>query len=283
MIMAFYIHPPPPTPPREGGGEFSQRFKFNRTGVSTRFGIDEDRLSGNRISGSCAPQEQLDCESAVIKVVGNERKTYYQDSLEKGLLVMRRTIRPVGGLCDRAVTSAQPTKACQKPAKRKMAEALVYGAQKPRDRLRHRAMAIITLTALIFMGLFLASCAPTTIKRGHHFRPSDLTQIQEGMTKDQVTAILGTPDTTSPVGTGLGYYYISSIEKQMSFMKPDQVDRKVVAVYFNELETVDRIAHYGLRDGKVFDFIERKTGTHARDQGILKSLFRNLGKKQGIF
>ena len=129
----------------------------------------------------------------------------------------------------------------------------------------------------------LASCGATTIKHGHHFRPSDLNQIQEGMTKEQVTQILGTPDTTSPVGAGEGYYYISSIKKQKSFMKPDEVERKVVAVYFNRLESVDKIAHYGLKDGKVFDFINRETGTHARDESILKALFRNLGKKQGIF
>jgi len=129
----------------------------------------------------------------------------------------------------------------------------------------------------------LMSCAPTTIKHGHHFRASDLNQVQEGMTKDQVRQILGTPDTTSPINGGEGYYYISSVEKQTSFFKPHEVDRKVVAVYFNKLDSVDKISHYGLKDGKVFDFISRKTGTHARDEGILKALFRNLGQKQGIF
>ncbi len=146
-----------------------------------------------------------------------------------------------------------------------------------------KTLIVAPFAAALLMALILSACAPTTIKRGHHFRASDLTQIQEGMTKDQVTQILGTPDTTSPVGSGLGYYYISSIEKQNSFFKPDEVDRKVVAVYFNRLESVERISQYGMRDGKVFDFIDRKTKTHARDEGVLKSLFRNLGKKQGIF
>ena len=153
-----------------------------------------------------------------------------------------------------------------------------------RDIGLYRAATLLApLFALILMVAILGACAPTTIKHGHHFRASDLTQIQEGMTKEQVTGILGTPDTTSPVNGGLGYYYISSLEKQNSFMKPDTVDRKVVAVYFNQLESVERIAHYGMRDGKVFDFIARKPASHARDEGVLKALFRNLGKKQGIF
>lgn len=144
-------------------------------------------------------------------------------------------------------------------------------------------VATMPIIAIMIATIMLASCGGATIKHGHLFRPSDLTQVREGMSKDQVTQILGTPDTTSPVGGGEGYYYISSVEKQTSFMKPDQIDRKIVAVYFNKLESVDKIAHYGLKDGKVFDFISRTTGTHARDESILKALFRNLGKKQGIF
>ena len=57
-------------------------------------------------------------------------------------------------------------------------------------------------------------------------------------------------------------------------------DRKVLAVYFNQLGSVDRVAHYGIKDGKVFDFAKQKTPTASRDEGILKALFRNLGAKQ---
>ena len=42
----------------------------------------------------------------------------------------------------------------------------------------------------------------------------------------------------------------------------------------------DRVAHYGIKDGKVFNFASQKTATPSRDEGIIKSLFRNLGAKQ---
>ena len=71
---------------------------------------------------------------------------------------------------------------------------------------------------------------------------------------------------------------------ETSFMLPDEKDRQVVAVYFNQGGTVEQVANYGLKDGKVFDFISRKTpAPGARDEGIVKSLFRNLGKKTNIF
>ena len=54
----------------------------------------------------------------------------------------------------------------------------------------------------------------------------------------------------------------------------------MVAIYFTGLGAVDKVAQYGLKDGKVFDYIKRETPSHARDESILKALFRNLGAKQ---
>lgn len=132
--------------------------------------------------------------------------------------------------------------------------------------------------------LALAGCGEQIIKHGYQFRDTDLQAIQPGMSQDQVRATLGTPATTTVLGGGSAFYYISSTMTQTSFMLPDEKDRKVVAVYFNEAGSVEQIANYGLKDGKVFDFVSAKTpAPGAQDEGILKSMFRNLGKKTNIF
>ena len=100
------------------------------------------------------------------------------------------------------------------------------------------------------------------------------------MSQEQVRTALGTPTTTAVVGSGSAYYYISSTQAQTSFFKPVEKDRKVLAVYFNQLGSVDRVSHYGIKDGKVFDYARQKTPTPSKDEGILKALFRNLGTKQ---
>ena len=129
--------------------------------------------------------------------------------------------------------------------------------------------------------LAASGCAETIVKHGHQFRETDLQQISPGMTQDQVKLTLGTPTTTSAVATGNTYYYIASTEAEKSFLSPRETDRQVVAVYFNQGGTVDQVANYGLKDGKVFDFITRQTpAPGAKDEGLLKSLFRNLGKQQ---
>lgn len=134
------------------------------------------------------------------------------------------------------------------------------------------------------LALCLAGCSETITKHGHQFRDTDLQSIQPGMSQEQVRTTLGTPATTAVVGSGTAFYYISSTMGQTSFMLPSEKDRKVVAVYFDQAETVQQVANYGLKDGKVFDFISDSTpAPGAKDEGILKGLFRNLGKKTNIF
>jgi outer membrane protein assembly factor BamE (lipoprotein component of BamABCDE complex) len=132
--------------------------------------------------------------------------------------------------------------------------------------------------ALVGACIWLAGCAPHVIKQGHQFQEEDIAQIHPGMGKDQVVLALGTPDTQSANGGG-AYYYISTLaEQRMAFLAPEITDRRVVAVYFNNKEKVDHIASYGMKDGKVFDFVKRETPSYSHDQGILKELFRNIGQ-----
>jgi outer membrane protein assembly factor BamE (lipoprotein component of BamABCDE complex) len=136
--------------------------------------------------------------------------------------------------------------------------------------------ACLAVAALVLV----AACSETITKHGHQFQDNDLKSIASGMSQEQVKTTLGSPTTTATVGSGSAYYYISSTQGQSSFFKPVEKDRKVLAVYFNQLGSVDRVAHYGIKDGKVFDFANQKTPTPSRDEGLLKALFRNLGAKQ---
>jgi outer membrane protein assembly factor BamE (lipoprotein component of BamABCDE complex) len=137
---------------------------------------------------------------------------------------------------------------------------------------------LLALAAGLLAGL--AGCTPMVTKHGHLFQETDIQQIQPGLNQDQVKMALGTPDTSSPVGAGTAFYYISSTSKQQAFTTETEVDRRVLAVYFTPLGTVERVAHYGMKDGKVFDFVKRETPSHAQDEGLVKKLFRNLGTKQ---
>ena len=143
-----------------------------------------------------------------------------------------------------------------------------------------RVRALLAMCTAVIASVALSACGETITKHGHQFQDNDVQQVGPGMSQEQVRTTLGTPTTTASVGTGSAYYYISSTQGQTSFFKPVEKDRKVLAVYFSPLGTVDRVSNYGLKDGKVFDYVKQQTPTVGRDEGIIKALFRNLGTKQ---
>lgn len=135
--------------------------------------------------------------------------------------------------------------------------------------------------AAVVIGLVTSACGTTVTRHGHQFQESDLQQVSAGMSQDQVRTALGTPATTSAFGQGQAYYYISSTTSQTAFLEAKEVDRQIVAVYFSQSGSVERVANYGLKDGKVFDTISRTTpSANTNEDGILRQLFRNLGQRQ---
>lgn len=156
------------------------------------------------------------------------------------------------------------------------------GSERRENPLRPRRAAF--RTAVLGVALLLSGCGEQITVHGHQFRSTDLQSIQPGMSEDQVRSTLGSPATTAVVGTGSAYYYISSTMGQTSFMLPTEKNRQVVAVYFDQVGSVQQVANYGLKDGKVFDFIARRTpAPGAKDEGILNQLFRGLGKNTNMF
>lgn len=139
--------------------------------------------------------------------------------------------------------------------------------------------------AVVLVAVLVAACSPAVIKHGHQFQEADAQQISPGMSQEQVRTTLGTPTTTASVGTGNAYYYISSTMSQsVAFLDPKEVDRQVLAVYFTPSGSVERVAHYGIKDGKVFDFVSRTTPpANTREEGIFRQLFRNIGQKNNVF
>ncbi|MGF1650404.1 MAG: outer membrane protein assembly factor BamE [Hyphomicrobiaceae bacterium] len=136
------------------------------------------------------------------------------------------------------------------------------------------------LAAAILAASLAAGCGATITKHGNHLRETDVQQVQPGMGEDQVRMALGSPATTSQTQNGTAYYYISSTTKQQAFFAPTEVDRTVLAVYFSPLGTVERVGNYGLRDGKVFDYLSKTTpAAHERDETIFAMLFRNIGRR----
>jgi len=141
-----------------------------------------------------------------------------------------------------------------------------------RGRSRNGASSIVILA----LALSLGGCFGETFQRGYVLPDGALEQIRLGASQEQVLIVLGTPSTVATV-SGEAFYYISQrAERSISFLPSKITDQRVVAVYFDKDRRVERVASYGIKDGKVFDFVSRTTPTAGSDINFVKALFDSL-------
>jgi outer membrane protein assembly factor BamE (lipoprotein component of BamABCDE complex) len=130
-----------------------------------------------------------------------------------------------------------------------------------------------TAAALTVAGVLLCGCITQTYQRGYLVPDGALEQIPLGASQEQVLVVLGTPSTVATI-SGEVFYYISQRTEQTSFLPQKEVDRRVIAVYFDKNRKVERVANYGIKDGKIFDYISRTTPSGGQEQNILSYFFR---------
>lgn len=164
------------------------------------------------------------------------------------------------------------------PRNSSQAETTIRSLQRSRRLL---ASPLCTRLAAALTIVAIAGCTPSVDHRGYLPQESQLKQLQLGMPKPEVEALLGSPSTTATVNmTGDSYYYISSVVEQTAFFEPKEVDRKVLAVRFDQFEQVESFAQYGLEDGQVVNISDRRTPTRGKELTILQQLFSNIGRFQ---
>ena len=119
--------------------------------------------------------------------------------------------------------------------------------------------------------------ARETLQRGYVLPEGGLEQVPVGATQEQVLIVLGTPSTVATVN-GEAFYYISQkASRSVAFLPHEVVDQRVIAVYFDKERRVSRLANYGVKDGKVFDFYSQTTPTGGQELSYLRNIFKNVG------
>jgi outer membrane protein assembly factor BamE (lipoprotein component of BamABCDE complex) len=134
--------------------------------------------------------------------------------------------------------------------------------------------------AIVALSLMLGGCFEETFQRGYVLPEGALEQLPLGASQEQVLIVLGTPSTVATI-SGEAFYYISQrAERPISFLQSHITDQRVIAVYFDRDRKVRRLAEYGMKDGKVFDFISRTTPTSGADLNVINTVFHII-KNEG--
>ena len=127
--------------------------------------------------------------------------------------------------------------------------------------------------ALCLLCVSLSACAEQ-YQKGYILADGALEQVPIGASQDQVLIVLGTPSTVATLNGEVFYYISQRAERRVAFMPQQVTDQRVVAVYFDKGRHVQRLANYGMKDGKIFDFISRTTPTGGQEMSYLTPMFK---------
>jgi outer membrane protein assembly factor BamE (lipoprotein component of BamABCDE complex) len=139
---------------------------------------------------------------------------------------------------------------------------------------RGRRSGLVRLgSVLLVAGALLGGCAEE-FQQGYIIPEGALEQIPIGASQDQVLIVMGTPSTVATLSGEVFYYISQRTQRRVAFMPQQVTDQRVVAVYFDKTRHVERVANYGMKDGKIFDYISRTTTTGGQEMSYLTPLLR---------
>jgi outer membrane protein assembly factor BamE (lipoprotein component of BamABCDE complex) len=149
-----------------------------------------------------------------------------------------------------------------------------------RLRLSLRWRRLRVAAAIVLASAILGGCGEQ-FQRGYVLPPGALEQIPIGASQDQVLIVMGTPSTVATINGEVFYYISQRAERTIAFMNDKIIDQRVIAIYFDTNRQVRKLANYGLKDGRVFDFISRTTPTSGQEINYVAPLFKALNIGQG--
>lgn len=132
-----------------------------------------------------------------------------------------------------------------------------------------------SLAAMIGITL-LMGCSATYQNHGYVPPDEDLQQLVVGVdSRASVDDLIGAPSAAGLLSGG-DYYYVRSRVKHYGMLRPEVIERQVVAVSFDG-DTVANIERFDLRDGNIVPLSRRVTDSSVAGKGFLRQMLGNLG------
>lgn len=144
------------------------------------------------------------------------------------------------------------------------------------SRISRKGLISTVLIAAAVLGT--SACNP--ILRTHGYVPTETDKPQQIMpgtdTKATVLARLGNPSTEGVFEKDV-WYYMSSVQERLAYIRPQISDRNITAVVFDDDGSVQAVAEYKLENGNIVDFVGRETPTRGRQLSVLEQIFGTIG------
>lgn len=136
---------------------------------------------------------------------------------------------------------------------------------------------LLKAAGLICALLAVTGCSATHSNHGFVPPEAELAELIEGVdTRATVDDAIG-PPTAGGVQAGGDYYYIRSRQRTFGMFRPEIVERQIVAISFDETDTIRNIERFALDDGKVVALSQRVTDSSVVGNGFWRQIIGNIG------
>ena len=139
-------------------------------------------------------------------------------------------------------------------------------------------MSIRKLVLLSFISLSLGACSSDIFLTHNGNMPSQekIAQVKAGQSRAEVQQILGSPSSVTSFD-GNTWIYMSSTLKKVAFFEPQEVNRDVLAITFDNQNKVEKITTYDKADGRDIAIDQTATPTPGHKIGFFRKYFGGVG------
>jgi len=138
-----------------------------------------------------------------------------------------------------------------------------------------RNIVFSTLTGLAL----LSGCSTDYFNQTEGNMPpkKDILEVKRGMTQDQVRKIMGSPSVISSLDHR-SWIYMNSTIKRLAFLKPEELERNVVAVEFNLDGKVEKVVQLTKENGQEIAIATDATPVTGTEEGFMQKYFGGVGQ-----
>jgi len=145
-----------------------------------------------------------------------------------------------------------------------------------------KSFRALTQHRIIIAGLsvpfVLGACTPIVANRGNMLEEARIAQVKTGTSsKNDVFEALGSPSIVSTFDDNT-WYYVGQRTEREAFFKPEVMDRKVIAVQFDDTDHVRSVDRVALDQAVAVEPLEQTTPAVGREITFMEQLIGNIGR-----
>lgn len=138
-------------------------------------------------------------------------------------------------------------------------------------------MSIRNLFLSVLLIAMLSGCSKDLflVHNGNMPSSENIANVHKGQTRAEVESILGSPSAMSTFNNT--WIYMSSTMKKVAFLKPQEINREILEIYFDADDKVSEIKTYDKNDGVQIAIATEETPVAGHNIGFFRKYFGGVG------